>query len=574
LFFLFLFFFFFSFPFLIQGIYPRVPPNGVKKRNKTYYHVKDIKFLMHDPIIAQIRKYKTYRRKLKKYNARHEKSRIQTLKKSKPEFNFDHMIKERYPTFVEAVRDLDDALSMIFLFATLPANKFLRHFVVERCMKLSHEWTSYAIRSRSIRKSFCSIKGVYFQASIQGETCTWMAPYPFTPNVPENVDFKVMVTFLEFHMKHVEFVLFRLYGQMGLSYPPVFNKALSGSGATVMAYQFQEKKALENTANVEDEEYNGEEMDEEEAIGNEEEAKKIEAEVAKIQTELQSAGMDAAAFDEEGIDGAEEDELMMQEPGEEFQALAGTDDVSTVDPLPTLFRGLVFFVGRENLRDILYTALASCGAKVGWEGVDSPFGEDYEGITHVVCDRPSIADPRVDREYVQPQWVLDSINFAFLLPCAEYTPGKALPPHLSPFVDDEVEGYVPERKLQILRYIDESKGIAAPNDGNMDEDDDEVDHRDAEDYYQQGLAAEMGTLPEGAEDASTRAKNRRREREEAAVNELEEEKALKSGILTRKKRRLYERIQYGKKKKVGRAERLKNKAENFKKSMHNEDNQE
>jgi hypothetical protein len=43
-----------------------VPPNDVKKKNKTHYHKKDIMFLMHDPIIMQIRKYKTFRRKLRK----------------------------------------------------------------------------------------------------------------------------------------------------------------------------------------------------------------------------------------------------------------------------------------------------------------------------------------------------------------------------------------------------------------------------------------------------------------------------------------------------------------------------
>lgn len=158
-------------------------------------------FLMHDPIIKQIRKYKTYRRKLRKFNVRKERSRAESLKMTRPDFNFDHMIKERYPTFVEALRDLDDAVSMVFLFATLPQNRFLRDHVIERCARLSNEWTQYIIKSRSLRRVFCSIKGIYFQANVMGELVTWLTPYPYTPNVPENVDFKVMITFLEFHMK-------------------------------------------------------------------------------------------------------------------------------------------------------------------------------------------------------------------------------------------------------------------------------------------------------------------------------------------------------------------------------------
>ncbi len=70
-----------------------------------------------------------------------------------------------------------------------------------------------------------------------------------------------------------------------------------------------------------------------------------------------------------------------------------------------------------------------------------------------VVDRPTQGHRFLSRAYVQPQWVLDSANFRVLADAELYAPGLAPPPHLSPFVDDDDEGYVPDyartlRKLQ------------------------------------------------------------------------------------------------------------------------------
>ena len=37
-----------------------------------------------------------------------------------------HILFSRYPSFIDALRDLDDALSLIFLFATFPQTAIIK----------------------------------------------------------------------------------------------------------------------------------------------------------------------------------------------------------------------------------------------------------------------------------------------------------------------------------------------------------------------------------------------------------------------------------------------------------------
>ena len=48
-------------------------------------------------------------------------------------------MKERYPSFIDALRDLDDCLSMVFLFATFPQTKDLHTRAIHLCRRLSGE---------------------------------------------------------------------------------------------------------------------------------------------------------------------------------------------------------------------------------------------------------------------------------------------------------------------------------------------------------------------------------------------------------------------------------------------------
>jgi pescadillo protein len=78
---------------------------------------------------------------------------------------------------------LDDALSLIVLFAHLPSNPTVPAEIISNCGKLYAEWQLYVMRTRSLKKVFLSIKGIYYQAVIKGVPVTWLVPYQFTQHV-------------------------------------------------------------------------------------------------------------------------------------------------------------------------------------------------------------------------------------------------------------------------------------------------------------------------------------------------------------------------------------------------------
>ena len=78
-------------------------------------------------------------------------------------------------------------------------------------------------------------------------------------------------------------------------------------------------------------------------------------------------------------------------------------------------------------RELFEFVIQSFGGKVGWDGEGSKIKPDDASITHVVIDRPTVSNAVAGREYVQPQWVIDSANAIFLLPASKYSPGADLP---------------------------------------------------------------------------------------------------------------------------------------------------
>lgn len=477
-----------------KGIYPREPRNKKKasatsNAATTFYYTKDIQYLLHEPLLQKFREQKALEKKISKALGRGDGHDALRLEKnaSRPEqtgktrYTLDHVIRERYPTFIDALRDLDDCLSMLFLFANLPSTPTVPAKMIARCEKLCLEFEHYLIVSHSLRKSFLSIKGIYYQATIQGQDIMWVVPYKFNQRVTGDVDFRIMGTFVEFYQTLLGFVNFRLYTSLGLVYPPKFDASSDDKGAELGAFTLQENTlgALEQPQL---------------AITNGSKAPdaKLQSKIDKLVENLddEAEPTDAAATEEE--EGAT-DAIDKFEPAAPGGDVLLQPSYSATDP-STLFSNFTFFLSRETPRQPLEFILRAFGCKrIGWDAVlgEGAFthNELDPSITHQVVDRPPVKvqedeemaednqtaqklrpGSRVPgRIYIQPQWIWDSVNDEELKRADEYAPGASLPPHLSPFVKKVRGQYDPSAPLADQER--EGEELEADSDSEEDEED-------------------------------------------------------------------------------------------------------
>jgi pescadillo protein len=388
---------------ILKGIYPRDPAhkkiaNKGSTQNKVFYHARDIQYLANEPLINKFREYKTYMKKLIRAKNKREKNKATTLQVQKPEFKLDHLVRERYPTFSLALRDLDDCLNLLFAFALLPKSKAVKSTVIDDCRRLTAEFLHYVIQAQCLTKVFVSIKGTYFQAQIMGEKVTWIMGHQRSVGKTQDVDFATLANFVDFYTTALSFINFRLYKSIGLLYPP--------------------KLARSKNTNSE---------------GDVEELYSLAHELQASADSMPSAEAFTDALDDEG-DIAEKMKEMMK--------------------LKTLFKGCKFFLNREVPQDILTLIIRNCGGIVSWDGCPGgKYSSSYDGITHHVIDRPLHDSFSMNRTYIQPQWVFDSFNYRKLLPVNKYVPGATLPPHLSPFVLESSGDYIPPERLEMLREL-------------------------------------------------------------------------------------------------------------------------
>lgn len=416
---------------ILKGIHPREPKKKVEGHNKTYYHVKDIAFLAHEPLLNRSRELKAYEKKIVKARAKRNFDLVERLLGRKPEWNLNHLVKERYPSFVDALRDLDDPLTILHLFAWLPADNSqkIRPEHIESARKLSLQWQAYCIRVRALRKVFVSVKGVYYQAEVGGQNITWLTPHCTSQVLPSDVDFRVMLTFLEFYKTLVGFVNFKLYHELGLRYPPILDDKLEKAANELYGLM----KGLASAAPVIE--------DTPKTDGGDNDTEMAEEDPRAVESQARLASLHSRLL---AIDTEQESPVLNTEATKE-------PEDEDLDPSVNIFKGSKFFLGREVPREALLFVIRSFGGTVSWDGEGAPFPESDEFITHQIVDRPTQGHKFLSREYVQPQWIFDSVNNKFLLPTDAYLVGKICPPHLSPFVDAEAEGYMPEYAETIKR---------------------------------------------------------------------------------------------------------------------------
>ncbi|QLG71570.1 hypothetical protein HG535_0B06140 [Zygotorulaspora mrakii] len=554
---------------IFKGIYPREPRNK-KKANKgstaptTFYYFKDIKYLMHEPVLAKFREHKTFAKKLTKALGRGQVSAAKKLEENRKPYQLDHLIKERYPSFPDALRDVDDALNMLFLFANLPATSKVSSMLTRQAQTICNQWLAYVARERLLRKVFVSIKGVYYQADIRGEEVRWLVPFKFPENMPSDVDFRIMLTFLEFYSTFLHFVIYKLYTDSGLVYPPKLDveksKIVSGLASYIL-----ENEDDQNSLSVNQPE------------SSTSDAKTLDAAtlISAKKLDEEQKDDDNEVIDDEQVETTELDtfEDNTKNKGDELEQPSNFGS-----PVATLFSGFVFYVGREVPIDIIEFLILSCGGSVisesGLDQLDSKNEINLSKITHQIVDRPVLKNKVPGRTYIQPQWIFDCLNNGELVPANLYLPGESLPPHLSPWGDkfgynptekveenDESESESEsENEIEAEEHVDSTAAVpAAPVDGDDSGDEDLKRQKELE-------LESSGVTYTATNDADDSTKSKSKSKKRKGVSEDDEEKDLKMIMMSNKQRKLYKKMQYSNAKKEDKVEQLKKKKKQISKA--------
>jgi pescadillo protein len=418
---------------ILKGVYPRALGRSKQKamgNDKQYYLVKEIKWLVHDQIASKLAAFRAWEKKKAKAMAMHRFDDLKTLESEsgKPNYVLDATIKERYPYFVDAVKDIDDAMSMISLYAfmspevksetTIEFHHALSSGLHEKAKAVIKDWHGYVAKSKSLTRGFISIKGFYYEAMVKNQRVLWLMPHEYASKFPQGVQQYVLITFLEFYIELMRFILFKLHADL----------------------------ERETEQRLRDEEDN--------------------------------ADANAANFADDAVDTTGAKPLSDEQKATKLFV----KDTVTVGKV---FSGLVFFISREVPRKHATFVVESMGGRVVAE-----FGATVTHfiIDRPAPLPPHTCVASV--EYVQPQYLYDCLNTRMMLPVKGYRMSEELPAHVSPFtvsltneVGDNaaveevkknhprVVGYVPDRVHEIRKLKDPNYSVVDPGNKLQDWDD-------------------------------------------------------------------------------------------------------
>jgi len=329
----------------------------------------------------------------------------------------------------------------------------------------------------------------------------------------------------------VGFVNFKLYNDAGLVYPPRMNRTKFEQGADLSALHLELKRNTQ--ANVEVEKEDGVST----KVPIDDDTTKarlltLPEKLASLKSQEEKEKLVHATVEPEEDD--------MQELDLELREAFSMVDQNSA--LRTLFSDHVVFLSREAPRNSLGFVLRAFGVRaIGWDSSvagGSLFPESDPRITLQICDRPTLAKRILNRVYVQPQWVYDSLNAGKLQETSLYGMGEKLPPHLSPFVSHTGEAYVAVEAAQFSgeRVID--------NDADVEDADDTVVEDDNE-VMQREYDAETAGIPStGFKEPKKKPEPKRMQKRKKVAEEQEQhdQAVMVKMMMSKKKQKLYKRV--------------------------------
>ncbi|KAG5527212.1 hypothetical protein RHGRI_028196 [Rhododendron griersonianum] len=527
---------------ILKGIFPREPKKKVKGNHHTYYHTKDILFLKHEPLLEKFRDIRAYDRKVKKALSKKNRDLAERLLTRKPDYTLDMLIRER----------------------------------------LSHEWQAYISRTHKLRKTFISVKGIYYQVEVEGQKVTWLTPHALQQVVPEGVDYNIMLTFLEFYETLLAFVNFKLYHSINVKYPPILDPRLEALAADLYALaRFIDANSKVPALESQSVSSSGSEQAEAQQKGSE--LDESELRLAQLQHQLPSNEPGALMHLMENASGEEEDDEETRE-------------------CKALFKNTKFFLSREKIVSAFRFRGSLCFLSflllvVWFRGREKELhlmnltrALHIRFVTVHIVDRPTQGHRFLSREYVQPQWVYDSVNARIILPVEEYLVGRVPPPHLSPFVDNEAEGYVPEyaETIRRLQVAARKEVLPMPGLGKEDLDDPQnllaegiisraeaieaAEKKQKMSFLQKQYLDELKMELNGVQYSADSSANKQNSAEETKAGEeslpesqqdADDAANLSTVLMSRRKRRLLEAMEIGKKRKKDHVGLLKERKKNI-----------